>query len=72
MGGWHDITDKHDKDNLCTSYDVFNIRQRSSILCLAYIYALEEMNSLRWVEDCCTRAIFDRSKMGIKAAAMNK
>ena len=25
--GWRDIIDKHDKDNLCTSYDVFIIRQ---------------------------------------------
>jgi hypothetical protein len=31
------------------------------------------MNSARWVEDCCTQAIFeDSSKMGIKAAATNE
>jgi hypothetical protein len=22
FNGWHDIIDKHDKDNLCSSYDV--------------------------------------------------
>jgi Zn-finger protein len=69
INGWKDIVDKHDIDNLCSYYDVFIIRQRCSILCLAYIYALEEMNSARWIEDCCAQAIFDSSKMGIEAAA---
>ena len=69
IDGWRDIIDKHDKDNLCFPYDVFIIRQRCSILCLAYIYALEEMNSASWIEDCCAQAIFDSNKMGIEAAA---
>jgi hypothetical protein len=30
------------------------------------------MNSATWVEDCCTQAIFDSNKMGIKAAATNE
>ena len=64
--GWRDLEDKNDKDNLCSAYDIFIIRQRSSILCLAYTMALEEMNLARWVEDCCTQAIFDSSKMGSK------
>jgi hypothetical protein len=72
IDGWRDIIDKHDKDNLCSPYDVFIIRQRCSILCLAYIYALEEMNSARWIEDCCAQAIFDSNKMGIGAAATNE
>ena len=55
--GWRDLVDKHDVDNLCSAYDVFIIRQRCCILCLAYIFALEEMNSVRWVEDCCSQAI---------------
>ncbi|KAI2509402.1 hypothetical protein MHU86_5035 [Fragilaria crotonensis] len=72
VDGWKDIIDKHDKDHLCSSYDVFIIRQRCSILCLAYMYALEEMNSARWVEDCCAQAISDSSKVGIDAAATNE
>ena len=72
VDGWRDLVDKHDKDNLCSAYDIFIIRQRSSILCLAYTMALEEMNSARWVEDCCTQAIFDSSKMGIEAAGTNE
>ena len=67
--GWRDLVDKHDVDNLCSAYDVFIIRQRCCILCLAYIFALEEMNSVRWVEDCCSQAIFDSGRMGIEAAA---
>jgi hypothetical protein len=68
VDGWKDMVDKHDKDNLCSSYDIFIIRQRCSILCLAYIHALEEMNSARWIEDCCAQALADCSKIGIEAA----
>ncbi|KAI2509704.1 hypothetical protein MHU86_4686 [Fragilaria crotonensis] len=72
VDGWKDVVEKHDKDNLCSSYDIFMIRQRCSILCLAYTYALEEMNSARWIEDCCAAAIVDCSKMGMEAAATNE
>jgi hypothetical protein len=72
VDGWRDIVDKHDNDNLFSSYDVFIIRQRCSILCLANNYALDNMNSARWIEDCCTQAIFDSNKMGIEAAATHK
>ena len=67
--GWRDLIDKHDVDNLCSAYDIFIIRQRCSILCLAFILALEEMNSVCWVEDCCAQAIYDSGRMSIKAAA---
>jgi hypothetical protein len=66
MDRWKDIIHKHNKDNLCSSYDVFIIRQRCSILCLAYTHALEEMNSARWIEDCCAQAIAACSKMDSK------
>ena len=66
-----DLVDKHDKDNLSSLYDIFICRQRCSIHCLAYTFALEEMKSARWVEDCCAKAIFESSKMGIKAAGTN-
>jgi hypothetical protein len=56
INGWKDLVDKHDKDNLCSPYDVFITRQRCAILCLAYKFALEEMNSSKWVEDCCVAA----------------
>jgi hypothetical protein len=72
VDGWKDMVDKHDKDNLCSSYDVFIIRQRCSILCLAYVHALEEMNAVRWIEDCCAQAIADCSKIGIEAAATSE
>jgi hypothetical protein len=72
VDGWKDTVDKHDKDNLCSSYDVFIIRQRCSILCLVYVHALEEMNSARWIEDCCAQAIADCSKIGIEAAATSE
>jgi hypothetical protein len=70
--GWREVIDKQDRDNLCSSYDIFFIRQRCSILCLAYTYALEEMNAAKWVEDCCAQACNDCNKMGIEAAATNE
>ncbi|KAI2500715.1 hypothetical protein MHU86_13743 [Fragilaria crotonensis] len=70
--GWKDLIDKHDKDNLCSPYDIFLIRQRCCILCLAYTYAIEEMNSARWIADCCVRAVLDCNRMGIEAAATNE
>jgi hypothetical protein len=30
------------------------------------------MNAARWVEDCCTQAIYESSRMGIEAAAANE
>ena len=69
VDGWKDMIDKHDKVNLCSSYDVFTIRQRCSILCLAYIHALEDMNAVQWIADCCAWAIADSSEMGLEAAA---
>ena len=69
VNGWKDLVDKHDKDNLCSPYDVFIIRQRCSILCLAYTVALEEMNSMKWQSGCCEKALWVGSLMGIEAAA---
>ena len=44
-GGWRDLVDIPDIDNLCSPYDIFIIRQRCAILvCSAYNVALEEMN----------------------------
>jgi hypothetical protein len=34
--GWRDAVDRHDKDNLCSAYDIFILRQKSQILCLSY------------------------------------
>ena len=70
--GWKDIVENHDKDNLCSTYDVFIIRQRCSILCLAYSLALEEMNSSRWVKDCCATAILTLSRLGMEATGTNE
>ena len=70
--GWRDLIDKHDVDDLCSPYDIFIIRQRCSILCLAYIFAVEEMNSARWIEDCCAQTILDCNRMGIEAATSDR
>jgi len=70
--GWKDLIERHDVDNLCSPNDVFVIRQRCQILCLAYMFALEEMNSAKWVDDCCAQAIFVSNGMGVEAATSKR
>jgi hypothetical protein len=72
LDGWRDIIEGHDIDNLCSPHDVFMIRQRCSILCLAYNFALEKMNSAQWMDDCCAQAIYESNRMGIEAATSKK
>ena len=55
--GWKDLIEKHDKGNLCSPYNIFIIRQRCCILCLAYTYAIEEMNSAKWIVQCYKSAL---------------
>ena len=57
--GWRDVIETHDKDNLCTANDINIIRQKSQLLCLAYLYALESMNNWQWMADCCSSACSD-------------
>ena len=67
--GWRDVVVRRDIDNLCSDFDKFIIRQRCCILSLAYTIALQEMNSSKWMEDCCCAALHTASIMGIEAAA---
>jgi hypothetical protein len=69
---WKDFIDKYDKDYPCSPHDIFRIRQRCCVVCLAYIYAIEDVNSARWIEDCCVHAVLDCNRMGIEAAATNQ
>jgi hypothetical protein len=66
--GWRDVIETHDKDNLCTPYDINIIRQKSQLLCLAYLYALDSMNNWQWMADCCASACSDLNRIGIAAA----
>jgi hypothetical protein len=43
MDGWKDIVGKH-KKTVSVLLMIFNIKQRCLILCLAYMFALEEMS----------------------------
>jgi len=60
--GWRDVVDHHDKDNLCSAFDIFVTRQRSQILCLAYIYALDNMNEWTWLECSVRRGEFQMKR----------
>lgn len=65
--GWKGVVESHDKDNICSPYDIFIVRQRSQMLCLAYILALENMPKWNWTA-CCQKACDDLNRIGVKAA----
>ncbi|KAI2501687.1 hypothetical protein MHU86_12755 [Fragilaria crotonensis] len=52
--GWRNVVMGRDSDNYCTKLDVFEIRQRSIILCCAYNKKLTNMNRMTWHE-CCRK-----------------
>jgi len=65
--GWKDMVENHDKDNTCSSYDIFIVKQRSQLLCLAYILALEHMPRQNWAK-CCQKACAELNRLGNEAA----
>ena len=45
---WRNVIMGRDPDDFCTSIDIFEIRQRSALLCCAYQNLLEHMNDWTW------------------------
>ena len=43
-GGWVDCVETHDKDGLCSEFNIHKIRQQCNLLAQAYIFALDHMN----------------------------
>jgi hypothetical protein len=69
--GWRNVVMGRDSDNYCTKLDIFEIRQRSIILCCAYKIALTNMNRMTWHE-CCKGACRMLNSLGIKQATYFK
>jgi hypothetical protein len=69
---WRLVIDGGDPDDLCSSNDVFQIRQRCQLLCQAYIFAKDHMSSIpgpgcrRWKwSECCDAACKRLNPCGI-------
>lgn len=69
--GWRNVIEGGDPDNLCTPSDVFAVRGRSMILCLAYQLAIQNMNQWTW-EQCCTQACSQLNSLGIQQATHHR
>ena len=52
---WQNVVDGHDPDNLCSTSDIFAVRHRSLILCLAYQLAIINMTKWTWIENAVLR-----------------
>jgi hypothetical protein len=68
---WRGVVKGGDPDNYCTKIEIFEIRQRSTFLCLAYQLALTNMNRWTWHE-CCKEACKTLNSLGMKQATFYK
>ena len=64
---WRNVIMGRDPDDFCTSTDIFEIRQRSALLCCAYQNLLEHMNGWTW-QACCEEACNHLNRVGIVQA----
>ncbi|KAI2510949.1 hypothetical protein MHU86_3421 [Fragilaria crotonensis] len=69
--GWRGVVMGGDTENYCTKTEIFEIRQRSIFLCLAYQLALANMNAWTW-HDCCKEACKTLNRLGLNQATFYK
>lgn len=65
--GWRNAVEGRDPDNLCSPSEIFAVRGRSMMLCLAYQLAILNMNTWTWME-CCNEACLRLNPLGIQQA----
>ena len=65
--GWRNVVQGRDPKNLCSTKDIFIVRQQAAILCRAYQLALEHLNGWTWSE-CCQEACRQLNQVGFKQA----
>lgn len=68
VDGWKNVVETCDKDNLCTAADIKTMQERCMTVCRAHLYARTNMNSWRWVEDCCKEACKNLVGIGVRTA----
>ncbi len=69
--GWRNVIEGRDPDNLCSPSDIFAVRGRSIILCLAYQLAILHMHTRTWKE-CCSDACSQLNLLGVEQATQNR
>ncbi len=69
--GWQNVIEGRDPDNIYSGFDIFSIRGRSLILCLAYQLAIAHMNKWTW-EECCTEACLQLNQLGMVQATYHR
>jgi hypothetical protein len=72
--GWREVVEQHDKDNLCTEHNIYVVRQRCQVLCLAYLYALQHVdrhdNQKKFVWNvCCSKVSRAVHPLGIEVTS---
>ncbi|KAI2493715.1 hypothetical protein MHU86_20819 [Fragilaria crotonensis] len=68
---WRCVVQGGDPDNYCTKTEIYEIRQRSLFLILAYQLALQHMNKWTWHE-CCRDACKTLNGLGLNQATFYK
>ena len=68
---WRGVVKGGDTENYCTKTEIFEIRQRSMFLCLAYQLALAKMNTWTW-HKCCKEACITLNRLGLNQATFYK
>ena len=53
--GWREVVEGRDADDLCSESDIFALKTRTMILCVAYRTAMLHINSWTW-KQCCSEA----------------
>ena len=68
---WHCVVKGGDPDNNCSKTEIYEIRQRSLFLALAYQVALQNMNKWTW-HKCCQDACETLNALGLNQATFYK
>ncbi len=64
--GWKTVLDDFDSQDLCTTYEIFNIRLKSQFVATALMHALTHMPSGRKWDDCIKFSIDSLKEVGFE------
>jgi len=65
VDGYRMVVEGRDPRDVCTQLQIFEIRQRCALLCMAYINAHDKMKDVTWL-DCCRFACKHMNVVGIE------
>ena len=64
--GYRMIVEGRDPHDACTQHQIYEMRQRCALLCMAYIFARDQMNNGTTWESCCRQACLHLNMCGIE------